>query len=123
MTYWAPGRLDTRNSTTLDTAQAAQSAPSPCDDTGPGKQQQRPPHDTTSTAGTQVHLPGGMLTARATYVAMLSVGKLAAGPSAGRYYEDAVALGREDCDVGEGERPGRWLGSGSDVLGLEGEAH
>jgi hypothetical protein len=27
---------------------------------------------------------------------MLSVGKLAAGPNAGRYYEDAVALGRED---------------------------
>src|SRR3954469_4142661 len=27
---------------------------------------------------------------------MLSVGKLAAGPTAGRYYEDAVAQGRED---------------------------
>lgn len=52
---------------------------------------------------------------------MLSVGKLAAGPGAGRYYEDAVALGREDYYAGEGERPGRWLGGGSDLLGLEGE--
>lgn len=52
---------------------------------------------------------------------MLSVGKLAAGPGAGRYYEDAVALGREDYYAGEGERPGRWLGGGSDLLGLSGE--
>ena len=52
---------------------------------------------------------------------MLSVGKLAAGPAAGRYYEDAVALGREDYYAGEGERPGRWVGSGADALELEGE--
>src|SRR4051812_40482392 len=52
---------------------------------------------------------------------MLSVGKLAAGPTAGRYYEDAVALGREDYYAGEGERPGRWVGSGADVLELHGE--
>ncbi|MDX6641204.1 MAG: hypothetical protein QOF12_2215 [Solirubrobacteraceae bacterium] len=52
---------------------------------------------------------------------MLSVGKLAAGPGAGRYYEDAVALGREDYYAGEGERPGRWLGSGADALELDGE--
>jgi conjugative relaxase-like TrwC/TraI family protein len=52
---------------------------------------------------------------------MLSVGKLAAGPAVGRYYEDAVALGREDYYAGEGERPGRWIGGGSDQLGLSGE--
>ena len=54
---------------------------------------------------------------------MLSVGKLAAGPGAGRYYEDAVALGREDYYAGEGERPGRWLGGGSHLLGLAGEVN
>lgn len=52
---------------------------------------------------------------------MLSVGKLAGGPGAGRYYEDAVALGREDYYAGEGERPGRWVGGGADKLGLSGE--
>lgn len=54
---------------------------------------------------------------------MLSVGKLAAGPSAGRYYEDAVARGREDYYTaeGEGELPGRWIGSGADALELGGE--
>src|SRR3954452_21522895 len=51
---------------------------------------------------------------------MLSLGKLAAGPAAGRYYEDAVALGREDYYAGEGERPGRWVGSGADELELAG---
>src|SRR4051812_14286425 len=52
---------------------------------------------------------------------MLSVGKLAAGPNAGRYYEDVVALGREDYYAGEGERPGRWVGSGADALALGGD--
>jgi Ti-type conjugative transfer relaxase TraA len=52
---------------------------------------------------------------------MLSVGKLAAGPEAGRYYEEAVALGREDYYAGEGERPGRWIGGGAQQLGLDGE--
>jgi hypothetical protein len=52
---------------------------------------------------------------------MLSVGKLAAGPTAGRYYEDAVALGREDYYASEGEWSGRWLGAGADALGLGGE--
>ncbi len=52
---------------------------------------------------------------------MLSVGKLAAGPGAGRYYEDAVALGREDYYATEGEHPGRWVGSGADALELDGE--
>jgi Ti-type conjugative transfer relaxase TraA len=52
---------------------------------------------------------------------MLSVGKLAAGPQAGRYYEDAVARGREDYYAGEGERPGRWVGGGAAELGLTGQ--
>ncbi len=37
---------------------------------------------------------------------MLNVGKLAAGPGAGRYYVDRVAQGREDYYSGEGEAPG-----------------
>jgi conjugative relaxase-like TrwC/TraI family protein len=52
---------------------------------------------------------------------VLSIGKLAAGPSAGRYYEDAVAAGREDYYAGEGEAPGRWIGAGAAHLGLSGE--
>src|SRR3954452_1880721 len=52
---------------------------------------------------------------------MLSIGKLAAGPDAGRYYEDAVALGREDYYAGEGERPGRWVGSGAGAPELDRE--
>jgi Ti-type conjugative transfer relaxase TraA len=52
---------------------------------------------------------------------MLTLGKLAAGPTAGRYYEDAVAQGREDYYAGEGEAPGRWVGAGSAHLGLAGE--
>src|SRR3954470_12522518 len=51
---------------------------------------------------------------------MLSLGKLAAGPDAGRYYEEAVAHGREDYYPGEGEAPGRWIGAGSAGLGLSG---
>src|SRR3954452_21371571 len=51
---------------------------------------------------------------------MLSLGKLAAGPDAGRYYEEAVARGREDYYAGEGEAPARWLGGGAATLGLNG---
>jgi conjugative relaxase-like TrwC/TraI family protein len=51
---------------------------------------------------------------------MLSIGKLAAGPDAGRYYEEAVAQGREDYYRAGGEAPGRWLGGGSRRLGLSG---
>jgi hypothetical protein len=36
---------------------------------------------------------------------MLSIGKLAAGRDAARYYEEAVARGREDYYRGEGEAP------------------
>ena len=44
---------------------------------------------------------------------MLNVGKLAAGPGAGRYYVDQVAQGREDYYAGEGEAPGAWMGGGA----------
>lgn len=53
---------------------------------------------------------------------MLSIGKLAAGPTAGRYYVEQVAEGREDYYSGEsdGEAPGAWLGAGAERLGLTG---
>src|SRR5829696_7752921 len=51
---------------------------------------------------------------------MLTIGKLAAGPTAGRYYVDQVAQGREDYYAGEGEAPGTWIGGGAAALGLEG---
>jgi conjugative relaxase-like TrwC/TraI family protein len=51
---------------------------------------------------------------------MLTIGKLAAGPTAGRYYVDQVAQGREDYYAGEGEAPGGWIGVGAASLGLEG---
>jgi Ti-type conjugative transfer relaxase TraA len=49
---------------------------------------------------------------------MLSIGKLAAGPGAGRYYTDALAEGREDYYAGELESPGEWLGGGATLLEL-----
>jgi conjugative relaxase-like TrwC/TraI family protein len=52
---------------------------------------------------------------------MLSIGKLGAGPTAGRYYVEQVAQGREDYYSGEGEAPGAWLGTGAHDLGLGGE--
>jgi Ti-type conjugative transfer relaxase TraA len=52
---------------------------------------------------------------------MMSIGKLAAGPGAGRYYVDQVAQGREDYYAGEGEAAGVWMGTGSARLGLCGE--
>ncbi len=51
---------------------------------------------------------------------MLSLGKIAAGPLAARYYTDQVALAREDYYAGEGEAPGRWIGSAAVGVGLEG---
>jgi conjugative relaxase-like TrwC/TraI family protein len=51
---------------------------------------------------------------------MLTIGKLAAGPTAGRYYVDQVARGREDYYAGEGEAPGEWIGTGAAGLGLQG---
>jgi hypothetical protein len=52
---------------------------------------------------------------------VLSIGKLAAGPTAGRYYVEQVAQGREDYYAGEGEAPGAWAGSGALSLGLSGD--
>jgi conjugative relaxase-like TrwC/TraI family protein len=52
---------------------------------------------------------------------VLSIGKLAAGPTAGRYYVEQVAQGREDYYAGEGEAPGSWAGSGAASLALRGE--
>src|SRR4051795_2025853 len=52
---------------------------------------------------------------------MFSIGKIAAGPQAARYYTDQVARGREDYYAGEGEEPGRWTGSGAAFLGWSGE--
>ena len=52
---------------------------------------------------------------------MMSIGKLAAGPGAGRYYIDQVAQGREDYYAGEGEAAGVWMGTGAARLGLSGE--
>jgi len=49
---------------------------------------------------------------------MLSLGKIAAGPLAARYYTDQVALGREDYYAGEGGAPGRWTGSAVAGVGL-----
>ncbi len=51
---------------------------------------------------------------------MLNVGKLAAGPGAGRYYVDQVAQGREDYYAGEGEAPGEWLGKRRGIAGAAG---
>jgi Ti-type conjugative transfer relaxase TraA len=52
---------------------------------------------------------------------MMSIGKLVAGPGAGRYYIDQVAQGREDYYAGEGEAAGAWMGTGAALLGLSGE--
>src|SRR5215208_4042558 len=52
---------------------------------------------------------------------MMSIGKLAGGPGAGRYYIDQVAQGREDYYAGEGEAAGVWMGTGAAWLGLTGE--
>jgi conjugative relaxase-like TrwC/TraI family protein len=52
---------------------------------------------------------------------MMSIGKLAGGAGAGRYYIDQVAQGREDYYAGEGEAAGVWMGTGAALLGLSGE--
>jgi len=52
---------------------------------------------------------------------MLSLGKIAAGPGAARYYTDQVADGREEYYSGEGEQAGVWMGSATAAAGLTGE--
>jgi hypothetical protein len=51
---------------------------------------------------------------------MLSLAKIAAGPRAARYYTEQVAQGIDDYYSGEGEEPGRWIGSGIALAGLRG---
>jgi conjugative relaxase-like TrwC/TraI family protein len=50
---------------------------------------------------------------------VLSVSKLGAGQEG--YYLDAVAHGVEDYYLGNGEAPGRWVGSASELLDLDGQ--
>lgn len=50
---------------------------------------------------------------------MLSIGKMA--PGQGQYYLEQVAQGTEDYYLHAGEAPGRWGGSGSGSLDLQGE--
>src|SRR5215208_5097755 len=52
---------------------------------------------------------------------MMSIGKLAGGPGAGRHYIDQVAQRREDYYAGEGEAAGVWMGTGAAWLGLAGD--
>jgi conjugative relaxase-like TrwC/TraI family protein len=51
---------------------------------------------------------------------VLSIGKLTGGADSARYYEQAVATGREDYYSGRGEAPGEWVGGGAEALGLQG---
>ena len=74
--------------------------------------------------GTDLHAlrcEGGWSAASRDLWIVLSIGKLAAGPAAGRYYVEQVAQGREDYYAGEGEAPGQWAGSGATTLGLGGQ--
>lgn len=52
---------------------------------------------------------------------MLSLGKIAAGPKAARYYTDQVARDRGDYYAAEGEEPGAWTGTAARALRLAGE--
>ena len=49
---------------------------------------------------------------------MLSIGKLGHGQES--YYLETVASGAEDYYIGRGEAPGRWLGTMTAELGLDG---
>lgn len=50
--------------------------------------------------------------------AVLTIGKLGSSRDQLQYYEQQVGAGIEDYYAGRGEAPGRWLGSGTDALGL-----
>jgi len=52
---------------------------------------------------------------------MLSIGKIAATPTAGQYYVEQVSRGVEDYYAGDGEMPGVWTGAGAAALGLGGD--
>src|SRR5436190_85548 len=51
---------------------------------------------------------------------MLSIGKIGGGQGDERYYIDGVAKGQEDYYAGHGEAEGRWLGSATGWLDLDG---
>jgi conjugative relaxase-like TrwC/TraI family protein len=50
---------------------------------------------------------------------MLSIGRV--GPAGADYYTTRVARGSEDYYLGAGEAPGQWTGTGTGLLGVEGE--
>ncbi len=52
---------------------------------------------------------------------MISIARLAANADTAIFYLEAIANDRDDYYVTSGEVPGRWLGSASDLLGLDGE--
>jgi conjugative relaxase-like TrwC/TraI family protein len=52
---------------------------------------------------------------------VISIARLAANADTAIYYLEAIANDRDDYYVASGEVPGRWLGSGSALLGLAGE--
>ncbi len=52
---------------------------------------------------------------------MISIARLAANADTAIYYLEAIANDRDDYYVASGEVPGRWLGTGSALLGLDGE--
>jgi len=54
---------------------------------------------------------------------VLSIGKLSGSTRSGRYYVDRVAKEREDYYVGDGEADGEWIGTGSGLLGLQGNVN
>ncbi len=49
---------------------------------------------------------------------VLNIGRL--GPGGENYYLTHVASGAEDYYLDRGEAPGRWIGRGAELLGLEG---
>ena len=52
---------------------------------------------------------------------MISIARLAANADTAIYYLEAIANDRDDYYIASGEVPGRWLGTGSALLGLDGE--
>ena len=51
---------------------------------------------------------------------MLSIGKIGNDVERQRYYDNQVGKGVDDYYNGVGEAPGEWVGSGSELLGLDG---
>ncbi|NLV56806.1 MAG: relaxase domain-containing protein, partial [Acidimicrobiales bacterium] len=51
---------------------------------------------------------------------MLSIAKFSAAPDPAAYYLEVIANERDDYYLASGEAPGRWIGAGSERLGLAG---